>query len=76
MEKDPKKIEVLKTEAIPGVDSASIVERDVKAENLPTVPNLEGDVWHMTQEIPVLESLKARIPVLNGMGPGLKDLNK
>ena len=70
-------VEVLKTEAtIPGVDSTTTIERDVKAENLPPVPNLENDVEAITAHISVLENLRARIPVLNGMEPELKHLNK
>jgi hypothetical protein len=72
-----EKIEVLKNaEEIPGVESTTTVERDVKAENLPPVPNLQGDVWAITRQIPVLEGLKARIPVLNSMEPELKDVNR
>ena len=77
MEYKPKIVEVLKPEAtIPGVDSTTTIERDVKAENLPPVPNLENDVEAITAHISVLENLRARIPVLNGMEPELKHLNK
>jgi hypothetical protein len=69
MQIEKKKKTKVKTESIPGVESTTTIESDVKAENLPPVPNLQGDVWAITQQIPVLEGLKARIPVLNGMEP-------
>ena len=40
------------------------------------MPNLEGDVQDITRQIPILDNLKARIPIINGMEPQLKDLNK
>ena len=70
------KIEVVKSEIVAGVDSTTTIEHDVKAEELPPVPRLDASVLAITKQIPVLENLKRRIPVLEAVEPQLKDLNK
>ena len=75
LNKHPK-VKVLKTEIVAGVDSTTTIEDDVKAEHLPPVPHLDEGVQAITKQIPILENLKRRIPVLEAVEPQLKDLNR